>query len=238
MKRFTLLSALMLFIPALAQPASAAVRVFACEPEWGALAREIGGDEVSVFTATHALQDPHHIQARPSLIARMRRADLVIATGAQLEIGWLPVLLRQAANPRVQPGQPGYLAAADYVQKLDVPARVDRALGDIHPAGNPHIQTDPRNIGRVAAALAERLQQIDPQHAAAYAARYANFARRWQQALARWPRPDRARAASASHEPRRTGSRHSRARAGRRHPGAGHPCADGHPGAATRHRVH
>ena len=186
MKRFTLLSALMLFIPALAQPASAAVRVFACEPEWGALAREIGGDEVSVFTATHALQDPHHIQARPSLIARMRRADLVIATGAQLEIGWLPVLLRQAANPRVQPGQPGYLAAADYVRKLDVPARVDRALGDIHPAGNPHIQTDPRNIGRVAAALAERLQQIDPQHAAAYAARYADFARRWQQALARW----------------------------------------------------
>lgn len=168
------------------QPAMARLSVFAGEPEWGALASTLGGDDVSVYTATSARQDPHHIQARPSLIARMRRADLVIVTGAQLEIGWLPVLLRQAANSRVQPGQPGYLAAADYVHKLDVPERVDRAMGDIHPAGNPHIQTDPRNMAPVAAELVQRFKQLDPGHAHDYQARYDAFSRRWQQALARW----------------------------------------------------
>jgi len=167
-------------------PAWASIRVFACEPEWAALATEIGGDDVSIYTATHALQDPHHIQARPSLIARMRRANLVIATGAQLEIGWLPVLLRQSANPKIHPGQAGYLAAADYVQKLDVPVRVDRAMGDIHPGGNPHIQTDPRNIAIVAGVLLRRLQQIDPDHADAYLARYQNFMVRWNAALQHW----------------------------------------------------
>lgn len=166
--------------------AEASVRVFACEPEWAALATEIGGDQVSIYTATHALQDPHHIQARPSLIARMRRADLLIATGAQLEIGWLPVLLRQSANPAVQPGQPGNLAAADYVRKMDVPSRVDRALGDIHPGGNPHIQTDPRNIAIVAAVLLRRLQQIDPDHADVYLANYNHFMQGWNAALQRW----------------------------------------------------
>ena len=166
--------------------ASASIRIFACEPEWAALATEIGADDVSIYTATNALQDPHHIQARPSLIARMRRADLVIATGAQLEIGWLPVLLRQSANPAIQPGQTGYLSAADYVLKLDVPTRVDRALGDIHPGGNPHIQTDPNNIAIVAGVLLLRLQQIDPEHANTYQTRYRNFMERWNKALVRW----------------------------------------------------
>lgn len=173
-------------LSAFARPAQAEVRIFACEPEWGALAKEIGGDDVSVYTATQALQDPHHIQARPSLIARIRRSDLVIATGAQLEIGWLPVLLRQGANERVQRGQSGYIAASNYVNKLDVPVRVDRAMGDIHPAGNPHIQTDPRNIARVAEMLAQRLEQIDPGHADAYRKRYTSFSTRWQQAIVRW----------------------------------------------------
>ncbi len=162
------------------------VRIFACEPEWAALATEIGAGDVSIYTATNALQDPHHIQARPSLIARMRRADLVIATGAQLEIGWLPVLLRQSANPAVQPGQAGYLAAADYVHKLEVPTSVDRAQGDIHPGGNPHIQTAPNNIAIVAGVLLQRLQQIDPEHADAYQARYNNFMGRWNTAMTRW----------------------------------------------------
>ncbi|MDQ6959735.1 MAG: zinc ABC transporter substrate-binding protein [Mariprofundaceae bacterium] len=175
-----------LAITGIIQPAHASVRIFACEPEWGALAQEIGGDDVSIYTATQAMQDPHHIQARPSLIARMRRADMLIATGAQLEIGWLPVLLRQAANTRVQHGQPGYFAAANYVRKLDVPTRVDRAMGDIHPAGNPHIQTDPHNIAHVAAELVKRLRQIDPAHADAYQARYNAFSTRWQAAMLRW----------------------------------------------------
>jgi zinc/manganese transport system substrate-binding protein len=167
-------------------PAHAALRVLACEPEWGALTQELGGPLVDVSVATTALQDPHQIQAKPSLIARARNADLLVCTGAELEIGWLPVLLQQSGNARVQNGQPGNFAAADYVRKLEVPARLDRADGDVHAAGNPHIQTDPRNIAAVAAALAQRLAQIDPAHAAEYARRQSDFSSRWQQSLARW----------------------------------------------------
>src|SRR5574337_2000241 len=169
-----------------ALPARAALHVLACEPEWGALAHELGGNLVDVAVATNALQDPHQIQARPSLIARARNADLVVCTGAELEIGWLPVLLQQSGNARVQPGQPGNFAAADYVRKLDVPAQLDRSQGDVHAAGNPHIQTDPRAIERVAVALAARLAQVDPAHAADYAQREAAFAQRWRDAIARW----------------------------------------------------
>ena len=167
-------------------PAHGALHVLACEPEWGALALELGGPLVDVAVATSARQDPHQIQAKPSLIARARNADLVACTGAELEVGWLPVLLQQSGNAKVQAGQPGYFAAADYVKKLEVPGQLDRSMGDVHAAGNPHIQTDPRNIALVAVALAQRLQQIDPAHAADYAQRQADFAQRWQQALQRW----------------------------------------------------
>ncbi|MFL6679731.1 MAG: metal ABC transporter solute-binding protein, Zn/Mn family, partial [Burkholderiaceae bacterium] len=136
-----------------ALPARAAVKVLACEPEWGALASELGGDLVDVGVATTAMQDPHQVQAKPSLISRARNADMVACTGAELEIGWLPVLLQQAGNPRIQAGQAGNFAAADFVRKLDVPRQVDRSQGDVHPGGNPHIQTDPRNIALVANAL-------------------------------------------------------------------------------------
>ena len=180
---FTLLAAPLLM---LALPAQAALRVFACEPEWGALAQELGGSLVEVSIATSALQDPHQIQAKPSLIARARNADLVVCTGAELEIGWLPVLLQQSGNAKVQNGQPGNFAAADYVRKLDLPAQLDRAQGDVHAAGNPHIQTDPRNIALVAVALGARLQQVDTAHAAQYAKTQADFTQRWQQAIARW----------------------------------------------------
>lgn len=166
--------------------ARAAVSVFACEPEWAALAQELGGDKISLFAATTALQDPHQIQARPSLIAKVRGADLVVCTGAELEIGWLPLLLRQAGNDKVQPGKPGNFAAAEYVSMLDLPARLDRAEGDVHPYGSPHIQTDPRNIARVAEALAKRLAGIDPGNADFYARRYQDFTQRWQQAMQRW----------------------------------------------------
>jgi zinc/manganese transport system substrate-binding protein len=170
----------------LALPAHAALRIFACEPEWGALAQELGGSLVEVSVATSALQDPHQIQAKPSLIARARNADLVVCTGAELEIGWLPVLLQQSGNAKVQPGQPGNFAAADFVKKLEIPGQVDRSQGDVHAAGNPHIQTDPRNIALVATALAARLQQVDSAHASDYAQRQAAFADRWKQAMARW----------------------------------------------------
>lgn len=171
---------------AAATPARAAFNVFACEPEWAALATALGGSDVSVFTATTALQDPHQVQARPALIARLRTADLVVCTGAELEIGWMPVLLRQAANGRVQPGSPGYFEATRFVRLREMPTRLDRADGDVHAAGNPHIQGDPRNIRAVAAALAERLQQLDAAHAQAYAQRADAFLKSWDAAIARW----------------------------------------------------
>ncbi len=169
-----------------AWPALAALNVFASVPEWWALAEELGGEQVKVYTATNALQDPHHVEARPSLIARARSADLVIATGAELEVGWLPLVLRQAGNPKVQPGRPGYMEAATYVTLLEKPQRLDRADGDVHPAGNPHIQTDPRNIALVAAPLAARLEQLDPLNAAHYRARYQAFTERWRAAVVGW----------------------------------------------------
>lgn len=170
----------------LTNTAHAALKVFACEPEWGLLAQELGGKLVEVNVATNALQDPHQIQAKPSLIARVRNADLVICTGAELEIGWLPVLLQQSGNAKVQTGQPGNFAAADYVKKLEIPTQLDRSQGDVHPYGNPHIQMDPRNIALVANALGARLQQLDGANASQYAQNLAGFSQRWQQAMTRW----------------------------------------------------
>ncbi|MCL1825410.1 MAG: zinc ABC transporter substrate-binding protein [Betaproteobacteria bacterium] len=169
-----------------ALPAAAAVKVLATVPEWGALAREIGGERVDVMVATSAMQDPHRIEARPSLIARTRTADLVVAAGADLEVGWLPLLLRESGNRRVQPGQPGYLEAASVVQLRDVPQTVDRAMGDIHAAGDPHLHLDPRNIPVVAVALSERLAQIDPAGATAYRDNLDRFIGRWRDAMTRW----------------------------------------------------
>jgi zinc/manganese transport system substrate-binding protein len=166
--------------------ARAALNVFACEPEWAALAQELGGDKVSAVSATTAFQDPHHIEARPSLIARMRNADLVVCSGSELEIGWLPLLLTQSGNGRVQPGSPGYLEASQYVAKLEVPRVVDRSMGDVHPGGNPHIHTDPRNIAKVAAVLAERLARLDAANAATYRSRGESFDKRWREAIGRW----------------------------------------------------
>src|SRR5436190_736966 len=125
-------------------PAFAAVNVFACLPEWASLATELGGDKVSVYQASNALQDPHRIEARPSLVARMRSADLAICTGAELEIGWMPLVQTQSGNAKIQAGQPGYFEAAAVVPLLEKPARVDRSMGDVHAAGNPHIHLDPR----------------------------------------------------------------------------------------------
>jgi zinc/manganese transport system substrate-binding protein len=181
-----LLAAATLALAFVAAPAHAALRVLACEPEWAALVQELGGPLVDVSSATTALQDPHQIQARPSLIARMRNADLLVCTGAELEVGWLPVLLQQSGNAKVQPGQAGHFAAADFVRKLEIPTQVDRSQGDVHAAGNPHVQTDPRNIAVVATALSTRLQQVDAAHAGEYAQRGAAFQQKWQQAIARW----------------------------------------------------
>jgi zinc/manganese transport system substrate-binding protein len=184
MKRFLVFLAVLTGLAAV--PAKAELKVFACEPEWAALTQELGGDRVSIYVATNAFQDPHRVEAKPSLLARARRAQLVVCTGAELEIAWLPVVLRQSGNSAVQPDKPGYFEAANYVQKLEIPTRLDRAEGDVHAAGNPHIQTDPRNIGRVAAALVQRLAEIDPAGATYYQTRYRDFASRWEAAIKRW----------------------------------------------------
>lgn len=177
------LAAVVLSAPA---PAHAALNIFACEPEWAALAQELGGDKVTIYAATSGLQDPHQVQARPSLIARARVADLVVCTAAELEVGWMPVVLRQAGNARIQPGQPGYFDAAGTVRLLDIPTRLDRADGDVHAAGNPHIQTSARNIRAVAVALSRRMQDIDTGDATAYAKRTDDFLTRWDAATKRW----------------------------------------------------
>lgn len=164
----------------------AALNVFACEPEWGALVTELAGDRTKVFNATTALQDVHRVEPRPSLIAAMRRADFVICTGASLEVGWLPLLLAQSGNARVQPGQPEYFEASSVVSKLEVPAVLDRSLGDLHPEGIPHVQLDPRNISVIANAVARRLALIDSGGAAIYDQRLADFLSRWEPARLHW----------------------------------------------------
>jgi zinc/manganese transport system substrate-binding protein len=167
-------------------PAHAALRVLATTPEWGALTTELGGDKVNVYVATNAFQDPHRIDAKPSLVARARSADLVVAAGAQLEIGWLPVLLQESGNGKIQPGTPGYFEADQQLHLLEVPSSVDRSMGDIHPLGNPHAHLDPHNIATVATALTARLAQLDGANAAFYQQRGADFQAKWQQAIARW----------------------------------------------------
>ena len=182
MKKFLYIISLLL----LSTTAHAALNVFACEPEWAALTQQLAGDKVSLYTATGALQDPHHIEARPSLIARARQAKLVVCTGAELETGWLPVVLRESGNAAIQPGNAGYFEAASVVHMLEVPARLDRSEGDVHAQGNPHIQTDPRNFLPVAEALGQRLIQLDPSNAAEYRQRLADFMQQWRAAIAKW----------------------------------------------------
>jgi len=179
----TLVLALLAAAPSLAR---AELNVFTCEPEWASLAEELGGGLLKADSATQAQQDPHYIQARPSLISRVRRADLLICSGAGLEVGWLPKLLQKGNNPRVRPGNPGYFEASAFVRRLEVPSGVDRARGDMHPQGNPHVQANPHNIALIAGALAERLQQLDPGNAEAYRRRADDFLTRWQSATARW----------------------------------------------------
>ncbi|CAN0587469.1 unnamed protein product, partial [Laminaria digitata] len=171
---------------ALPSPAAADLRVFACEPEWAALAREVGGEKVNAFSATHARQDPHHIRARPSLVAQIRRADLVFCSGADLEVGWLPLLMRRGAREGVQPGATGHLLAADHVPVLEKPTVLDRSLGDLHPGGNPHVHLDPRNLATLAAELSRRLSLLDAPNAGYYQSRLEAFQKNWQMAMDRW----------------------------------------------------
>lgn len=168
-------------------PAQAALKVFACEPEWASLARELAGPQATIYTATTALQDPHHaVQSGPQALAALRSADLLVCTGAELESGWLPALLRQSGNSRVQDGQPGHFEASVFVTMQEAPARVDLAGSDLHAQGNPHISTAPSTFTTVARALAYRLAEVDGDNASVYKTRLADFQARWAVANERW----------------------------------------------------
>lgn len=183
MHKFPMLLMALLF--AVSLPAEAKLRAFACEPEWGALLDELAGDTIRVDVATSALQDVHVVEARPSLIARMRNADLLVCSGAQLEIGWLPQLLAQAANPRVTSGAGNFMASTQ-VATLEKPVAVDRSAGDVHPDGNPHVHLDPHRLLLVAKALGARLIALDAPNAATYRQRLDDFERRWTAATLAW----------------------------------------------------
>jgi len=172
----------------IASPTSAfaKVDVFACAPEWGALAQEIGGDKVDVYNASRANQDIHHMRAKPSLLAAMRKADLVICSGASLEVGWLPILLQKAGNADVQEGGVGSIMASDYVPMLEVMQQVDRSMGHVHPEGNPHVHLDPNNLMLVADVVAERLSEIDTANASFYQENQRMFKINWSQAISQW----------------------------------------------------
>jgi zinc/manganese transport system substrate-binding protein len=178
---FFLIFALMLSQHSLAQ-----LTVLACEPEWAALVSELGGNQVNVSSATTALQDPHHIEARPSLIAKARNADLLICTGAELEIGWLPLLLQKSGNSKIQSNGSGYFMASDYVELLGKPAAADRSMGDVHMAGNPHIHTSPYNMLQIAAALTARLSALSPANKTLFESNYRQLQQSFEAALTRW----------------------------------------------------
>ncbi|MGB8932755.1 MAG: metal ABC transporter substrate-binding protein [Anaeromyxobacteraceae bacterium] len=178
------LASLALAAPA---PAFAALHVVTTTEGLAAIAREVAGDRASVESLSRGVQDPHFVDANPILAVKLRGADLLVDVGLDLEIGWLPPLVNQSRNPRIQPGGPGRLAAASLVTVLDVPTGpVDRSAGDLHPGGNPHFLSDPRRAVRVATGIADRLAVLDPSGAASYRARADAFAKRMEGALARW----------------------------------------------------
>ncbi len=160
--------------------------IFACAPEWGALAIEIGGEEVKVFTASKASQDVHHLRAKPSFLAKMRKAELVFCTGASLESGWLPVLLQKAGSSKVQAGQVGHLLASEFVERLEISDSVDRSMGDVHGEGNPHIHLNPHNLVFIAEELAKRLILISPNREKYFKNKLESFKKNWQRHIKDW----------------------------------------------------
>ncbi len=161
------------------------INILACEPEWASLAEELGGSHVEVFSATHAKQNPHYIRARPSLISKARRADMIMCSGAGLEAGWLPILVQKGSS-RIQPGKPGYFLAADFVPVLEIPTVLDRSLGDIHPEGNPHVHLNPHNILTIANEFTKRLIKVDGKNRASYTELNETFTLKWKAAIERW----------------------------------------------------
>jgi len=178
---------LLLWMGGAVQPAEAAVKVVTSTEDLAALTREVGGDHVKVDAIGRGYQDPHFVEAKPSFILKLHAADLLVLVGRDLEIGWLPPLIQQSRNSKVQVGAPGYLDASLSARILQIPTgQVTRAMGDVHPLGNPHYWLDPENGRRIARAIAQKLAQSDPAHADYFGARYADFDKRLSVAERRW----------------------------------------------------
>ncbi|MCY1076931.1 metal ABC transporter substrate-binding protein [Archangium lansingense] len=182
---FVALNAVLLGL--LSLPARADLKVVTTLPDLAALAKAVGGEHVQVTALSLPTQDPHFVDARPSLALDVNRADLLIAIGLELEVGWLPALQNGARNTRILAGSPGYLEAAQFVRTLEVPAtRVDRSQGDVHAGGNPHFLYDPRAAAAVAKGIAERMASLDQKHAADYRANLAKFTAELEKARTGW----------------------------------------------------
>lgn len=163
-----------------------ALNVFTCEPEWKSLTEEITKDKADVYSATNATQDVHYIQAKPSLIAKIRKADMVVCSGADLEIGWLPLILKKAGSAKIQEGGENLIYAANYVQTIEKPTRIDRADGDVHPNGNPHLHLNPYNVLKVGKVIADKLVEIDNSNADFYMRNYNDFATKMRENIKVW----------------------------------------------------
>ncbi|HJV91329.1 MAG TPA: metal ABC transporter substrate-binding protein [Holophagaceae bacterium] len=163
------------------------LNVVASTTDLAALATEVGGDKVNVNAIARGYQDPHFVEAKPSFLLNLRRADLLVVVGLELEVGWLPPLINQCGNPKVQPGGPGYFDASQFSEILEIPSgQVSRAMGDVHPLGNPHYWLDPKNGVRIAGGLAQRFSQLRPADAAYFQGRLADFQKRMAEAERRW----------------------------------------------------
>jgi zinc/manganese transport system substrate-binding protein len=171
----------------LAAPLRAAVNVVATTEDLAALTREVGGDRVKVEAIARGYQDPHFVEAKPSFILKLHAADLLVLVGREMEIGWLPPLIQQSRNAKIQVGADGYLDASSTARILEIPTgQITRAMGDVHPLGNPHYWLDPGNGRRIAKAIADKLSSDSPADAAYFAGRYADFDKRLAEAEKRW----------------------------------------------------
>jgi len=167
--------------------ASAVLKIVTTTEDLASLAREVGGDKVTVEALARGYQDPHWVEAKPSFSLKLNGANLLIAVGRELEIGWLPSLITQSRNPRIQPGAAGYLDASMNVKILDIPTgQVTRAMGDVHPSGNPHYWLDPDNGRRIAQAIRDKLSELSPADRAYFSQRYDDFDKRLADAQKRW----------------------------------------------------
>ena len=185
-KAITIASALALSLAA-ALNAAADTKVITTTADLASLVKEIGGDKVSVESLARGYQDPHFVEAKPSFVLKLHAADLLVVVGRELEIGWLPPLITQSRNSKIAPGGPGYLDASQTVRILDIPTgQITRAMGDVHPQGNPHYWLDPSNGRRIAKAIEGKLAQMSAADAGYFAQRYADFDRRLTEAEARW----------------------------------------------------